>query len=184
MTDGTPGDTPARRRIDRVLAPDYLDGLGTRSMDEVRKLREDAEQEETDLSFLRRVMHGRIDILKAELSRRTGEMEEDVVSALPRILADPPQRTPRGLGRHVIAQPSEPPARRRGAETLVSDVNLNDLRARTDDELRTALAALEAEEKRQSESRRGVQRVADACSAEITRRYRTGEASVSDLLKR
>lgn len=184
MTDATPGDTPARRRVDRILAPGYLDGLGTRSLDEIRALRVTAEQEETDQSFLRRVLHGRIDILKAELERRATGTDEDIVSALPRILADPLQRTPRGLGRHIVAQPSEPPERRRSAEALVSDVSLNDLGARTDEELQAALVALQAEEQRQSERRQAVQRVVDTCSAEITRRYRTGEASVSDLLNR
>jgi hypothetical protein len=184
VTDGTAGENVGRRRLDRVLAPEYLDGLPSRSLDEVRRLRAEAEQEETDLSFFRRILHGRIDILQAELDRRTGGTEENLVAALPKILSVPPRPGPHGLGRHHVMEPSEPSERWRGAEVLVGDVNLVDLGARTDDELRSALTALNAQEAQQSENRRAVQRVVDACSADITRRYRTGEASVSDLLSR
>ena len=184
MSRSTPdGNAQGRRRLDRVLAPNYLDALGTRSLADVRKLRGEAEQEETDLSFVRRILQGRIDILKAELTRRAGGTAEDLMAALPRILGDPVRLTPRGLGRHLAVEPSDSAERRRGAEALVNDISLDDLAARTDAELASALTALEAEEQRYSEWRSSVQRVVDACGAEITRRYRTGEASVSDLLK-
>jgi hypothetical protein len=184
VTSGTPAaNTNGRRRVDRVLAPDYLSGLSTRSLVEVRGLRDEAEQEETDLSYLRRLLQGRIDILKAELNRRAGSTGEDLIAALPRILADATRPGPRGLGRHIAVEPSTPAERRRSPETLVDNVQLADLGARTEEELTAALAQLEAEEQRQSGQRRAVQRVVDACSGEITRRYRAGEASVSDLLK-
>ena len=48
------------RRIDRVLAEDYLLGLRTADLAEVRELRGEAEQEEVDLSFIRRMIQGRI----------------------------------------------------------------------------------------------------------------------------
>lgn len=172
-----------RRRIDRVLAPDYLDELSTSSLVELRGLRDDAEQEETDLSYLRRLLQGRIDILGAELSRRAaGDSGEDLVAALSRILADRERPGPRGLGRHLVVGPSTPAERRRAPETLVGDVGFDDPRARSDKELTAALAVLEEEEHRQSGQRQAVQRVVDTCSAEIVRRYRAGEASVSDLL--
>lgn len=184
MTSGTAGgNAGGRRRMDRVLGPQYLESLGSRGLDEVRRLRDEAEQEETDLSYLRRMLHGRIDILQAELDRRAGGNGEDLVSALPRILADSSRPAPRGMGRHLPVEPSSPPERRRGAESLVGDVDLADLGARTEEELTSALSALRVEEHAHSEQRQAVQRVVDACSAEITRRYRAGEASVSDLLK-
>ena len=42
--------------------------------------------------------------------------------------------------------------------------------------------AFEAEEHKVSESRRDVQKVMDALSTEVTRRYREGDADPSDLL--
>lgn len=177
-----PGNSRGRRRVDRVLAPDYLHDVGIRSLAEVRGLRDMAEQEETDLSYVRRVMQGRIDILRAERSRRAGEFGEDVVSALPRILAEHRRPQPRGLGRHTVVEPSSQTALRRGIEALVEDVTLDDLPSLSDEYLETALTSLEAGERRVSQQRQAVQQVVDACSAEITRRYREGEASVSDLL--
>ena len=63
MIEVRPG---GRRRIDRVLEPDYMQGVQTGTLDEVRALRDEAAQEETDLSYLRRLLHGRIDIVHAE----------------------------------------------------------------------------------------------------------------------
>ena len=88
------------RRIDRVLSHGYLEGLADLPLDEVRQLRHEAEQEEADLSYVRRLLQGRVDIIKAELARRRGEFGESgsIIDQLPRILAD--ERTPaRGLGR-------------------------------------------------------------------------------------
>ncbi|HWR48122.1 MAG TPA: aerial mycelium formation protein, partial [Pseudonocardiaceae bacterium] len=59
-----------RRRIDRVLDPGYVAGLAELGLGEVRTRRDDAAQEETDLSYLRRLLHARIDIVRAEQRRR------------------------------------------------------------------------------------------------------------------
>jgi hypothetical protein len=44
-----------RRRIDRVLGPGYLSGLGDLPLKVLRERRDEAAQEETDLSYLRRL---------------------------------------------------------------------------------------------------------------------------------
>lgn len=172
------------RRIDKVLAEDFTTGLDALPLADIRERRRDAEQEETDLSYLRRVLQGRLDILRAELARRAGE-ETDLVSALPRILADDPgpgQRGPRGLGRHIAAEPSRADAHRRHVEALIADVDLSNPQAHDDASLRAVLTRLEEEERRVSVQRRAVQGVMDALTAEITRRYRDGDADPSDLL--
>ena len=62
------------------------------------------------------------------------------------------------------------------------DDDLSDASERSDDEIRTSLETLAGEELKLSGKRREVQGVMDACSAEITRRYRDGEADVDTLL--
>ena len=182
MTNASPGPT-GNRRIDRVLAEDYLEGIGTQPMDEVRSLRKEAEQEETDLSYLRRLLQGRLDILRAELARREGSSSGDLVDALPKILADEgAMGSPRGLGRHIAAEPSRADSHRRHVEALVADVDLSNPAGHDEASLHRAVAALEREEQEVSDKRRAVQHVMDACTAEITRRYREGDADVSDLL--
>ena len=180
MTQGSTGN----RRIDRVLAEDYLANLSSLPMDELRSLRKEAEQEETDLSYLRRLLQGRLDILRAELARRSGDDGADLVDALPQILADENSGTPapRGLGRHATMEPSRADSHRRHVEALVADVDLSNPSTHDELSLRRALDTLEHEEQKVSDKRRAVQTVMDACTAEITRRYRDGDADVSDLL--
>jgi RsiG-like len=171
-----------RRRVDRVLAPDFMDDLAELPLADLRSRRLDAEQEEADLSFLRRMLHGRIDIVQAEQRRRDPGYEGgSVIDELTGILTDV-QRTTRGLGRHMSVEPSRVDEHRRVAEQLVGDSVISDVAARTEVELASALEALRAHEHEVSEVRRQVQDVVDALSAELTRRYRDGAATVDELL--
>lgn len=169
------------RRIDRVLAEDYLAGLAQAPLADVRALRAEAEQEEADLSYVRRLVQGRIDIVKAELARRTGGGEASLVDSLADVLSEA-RGSAHGLGRHVTVEPSRVDAHQRYVEQLVANVDLTDTTARTDAELQDVLEVLTAEEQTLSGKRRKVQEVMDALSAEVTRRYRDGEADVSALL--
>jgi hypothetical protein len=177
MSDPLPG---GRRRIDRVLAEDYLEGLESLDLDAVRALREQAVQEEADASYVRRLLHGRMDIIRAELANREGGASGRVVDELAEILAD--QGPPTGPMRLVPVEPTRVAERRREIEQMLGDVDLADVTSRTDDELRAALERFTIDEERVSRSRHAVQRVVDACNAEIARRYRDGEADVADLL--
>jgi hypothetical protein len=170
------------RRIDRVLAEDYLAGLAELPLAEVRSLRDEAEQEEVDLSYIRRLIQGRMDIVRAELTRREGGAEGSLVENLAQVLADEPRAGARGMGRHATVEPSRVDSHRRYVEALVADVDLSDTGARSSDELHHAMRVLSEEEQQLSQKRRAVQSVMDSCSAEITRRYKDGEADVSALL--
>ncbi len=180
--DGTPAQ--GTRRIDRVLAEDYLSGLGQAPLSDVRELRDEAEQEEVDLSYIRRLIQGRMDIVRAELNRREGGSNAgaSLIEGLAQTLADEPRGPARGLGRHTTIEPSRVDSHRRYVEALAADVDLTDTSARSSDELHHAMRVLSDEEQVLSAKRRQVQTVMDACSAEITRRYRDGEADVSSLL--
>lgn len=154
---------------------------------ELRALRRDAQGDEADLSYVRRMLQGRIDILRAELARRTDpasrltDPESPVLDRLSEILADAPSR--RGSSaRHVTLSTPRSEEYRRLASEMLSEVELSDLGARTDDELHTAMGRLAGYEQQVSRRRQELQRTADDCSAEIARRYREGEAQVDDLL--
>ena len=98
------------------------------------------------------------------------------------MLSDAPRGQAFGLGRHVTLEPTRVEAHQRYVEALVADVDLSDTTARTEEELTQAMAVLAEEERTLSGKRRRVQEVMDALSAEVTRRYRDGEADVSALL--
>lgn len=188
MTEFMPG---GRRRIDRVLAPDFLAGIAELDLPDVRARRMEADQEEVDLSYARRLLQGRVDILRAEQDRRSGGVaapvpgtrgDAAIVEALKRILADDDSRSDRGLGRHLTATPSRVGEHRREAERAVSDVGGSDLAGMDDATLADAIGRLADVERRVSRSRKAVQHVVDELTAEIARRYKVGHRPMADSL--
>ncbi|MFE7525951.1 ABC transporter substrate-binding protein [Kitasatospora sp. NPDC057542] len=184
-----PGD-PDGPAVGAEYEPD-LERLG---LDQLRVLRRETLEQEADLSYLRRLLHGRMDILRAELDRRpgVGPVREpgpsgpdlapgDLLDRLPAILTDAPS-TVRRSARHVTLGPPRTQESRLEADALMGDVQLADLAAHPAEELLAALERLRAHEREVSGRRRRLLRTADGCSAEITRRYRDGEARVDDLL--
>jgi hypothetical protein len=176
-----------RRRVDRVLAPDYLVGLSSLSLERVRARRAEAEQEETDLSYARRLLQGRIDILRAERNHRLTDggtpreprTDVEIVGALARILADDGPRVDHGMGRYLgSVEPTRVGEHRREAERAVADVGSSDLVAMSDVTLVEAIERLGDIERRVSRTRRSVQAVVDSLTEEIARRYATGEIAI------
>ncbi|MGF1427829.1 ABC transporter substrate-binding protein [Kitasatospora sp. LaBMicrA B282] len=167
-------------------------GLG---LEELRTLRREALAQEADLSYLRRLLQGRVDILRAELDRRTLQRRpgprcpeeapppgaDTLLHRLPQILADAPSNV-RQSARHVTLGPPRGEEYQAQADALMGDVRLADLAAHAAAELLAALDRLTAHEREVSGRRQVLQRTADGCGAEITRRYREGEARVDDLL--
>lgn len=182
---------PPRPRSATELPVHPQHDLTALRLPELRTLRRDSQRDEADLSYVRRLVQGRIDILRAELARRkrhgaagapgTPVVDRLVVDRLSEILADPPSR--RGSSaRHVTLSTPRGEEYRRLASDMLDEVQLSDLDARTDEELHTAMGRLLGYEQQVSHRRRLLQRTADDCSAEIARRYREGEAQVDDLL--
>ncbi|WP_458860707.1 RsiG family protein [Streptomyces kunmingensis] len=176
-----PMSRPPVQRVDSPELPAVPEhDLAELRLPELRRVRRDSQQDEADLSYVRRLLQGRIDILRAELGRRR-DPESPVVDRLSEILRDQPTRQ-RSSARHVtLGTPHSEEFRRLAAEML-SEVELSDLAARTDDELHAAMGRLVRYEQQVSRRRQLLQRTADDCSAEIARRYREGEAQVDDLL--
>ncbi|MEU1289114.1 ABC transporter substrate-binding protein [Kitasatospora sp. NPDC005856] len=168
-----------------------LERLG---LEQLRVLRRETLEQEADLSYLRRLLHGRMDILRAELDRRPGvgpvrtvgpagsdPLPGDLLDRLPAILTDAPSSVRRSA-RHVTLGPPRTQESRLEADALMGDVQLADLAAHPAEELLAALERLRAHEREVSGRRQRLLRTADGCNAEITRRYRDGEARVDDLL--
>lgn len=179
MIEVRPG---GRRRIDRVLDPGYVEGLAELALGEVRARRNDAAQEETDLSYLHRLLHARIDIVCAERQRRREGGSAPVVAELARILAPHAVGPATGSGRFQTLEPSRAEAHRRAVEALVADVDLSDVGSLSSEQLDATLQAYRTEETSVSQRRREVQHVMDTFNAEIGARYASGAASVDDLL--
>ncbi|MGH7859495.1 MAG: hypothetical protein ACREQY_19395, partial [Candidatus Binatia bacterium] len=65
-----PMDIDSRRRLDEVLEAGFVAGIGDLTDDELRRRLRLAREEEDDLSYVRRRLHGMLDILRAELEAR------------------------------------------------------------------------------------------------------------------
>jgi hypothetical protein len=167
-----------RRRIDRITAPDYLEGLGERDVAEVREMRDDCRQEEARLSYVRRLQQGQIDIVRAEQARRAGR-STDLLDALPEILGDE-DAPARSASMASVYAPDEDGRRR--DDSPVSDGALSRLPDLDDEALEDLRVRLEEEERRTSETRRTVLAALDALQGELVSRYRTGDVAVDDIV--
>lgn len=172
--------------LERILADDYLVDLAGRSVPELRALRADCRSVETRLSFLRRLVQGHHDIVTGEIDRRrSGGPRDDVgdlVDHLPEILADR-IRGP-GSGRLPSSIESEEPSGRlvERLHAIEGTVPLEAVASVGDDELAAAVGDFAALEAEVSGLRRAMFDRIDVLEAELTRRYRDGEARVDDVL--
>lgn len=166
----------SRRRIDQVLDPEFVEGLGEFDLDEIRTRRQLAGDVENELSYYRRLLHGRLDLIRFELRRRSGEETRSLIEALPEILADSEQPgTPHRSGRYEVPDlPVLPDVGRREIDHVLGGDVLIRIGELTDDELNAAVESISEMEAEISERRKSVQQVEDALVEELASRYRVG----------
>ena len=161
------------RRIDQVLADEFTQGLGELDTAEVRRRRDLVRGEREYLSFLRRLLQGRRDILRDEQDRRrTGGEPRDVVERVVAILSEGTRGPSRGEAPVVSLPEDEIAIARRQVERLLADSALSDLPELSDERLEEALVKIEEEERDVSDARARVLRVYDAVQDEMKRRLR------------
>lgn len=174
-------------QLEQILSADYLGDLERRELQDVRDMRAECQSVETALSYLRRLVQGRLDIVGVELQRRRdGGDRSDLsvlISKLPEILSDR-TRSP-GFGRlpQLMAPGELDSGLQAELEEIVDGHDVESLPDLGDDELSNLRDALERFEHEVSSKRRELFDRIDALQGEITRRYRTGEATVESLLK-
>lgn len=168
--------TEKRRRIDIALEPEYLEGLDQLELGELRRRRDTAEDVESQISYYRRLLHGRMDLLNFELRRRDGEEERTLLEALPEILATGMVLGGEPAMRHIETMPPLPSKTgRRLIDKIMDDGILTQLPDLDEEEIRAALEDLREVEKTLSGQRRQLHSVIDALQDEIVDRYRSGQ---------
>jgi len=176
MTDQNQG----RRRVDRILAADYAQRIGELELDEVRSRRDECLAEREYLSYLRRLLHGRLEILRAEAQARKDGTEIPLVDRLATILgSDTPIGPSRGEALRLGLPEEEMNNARRRVERLMASSAFSDPETMDDETLARAIAALEEEEQGVSEVRRTVMDLHDLFQEEIKLRYK-GSLGSSD----
>lgn len=172
-------------QLSEVTDPGFLDGLASWSLDEVRHKRDATNEIEVGLSYLRRVVQTRLDIVLAEQRHREHGEHPDVshlVEELPTILAEHVHAP--GLGRlPTLMGPGQMDEHlERQLEEILPEGRLVTVDELDGSELAKAAEGLSGFERSVSAQRRAVFDVLDRLQDEIVRRYRDGGASVDELL--
>jgi hypothetical protein len=170
--------------IPGVDAEGRVDALDARSVADLRALRGVLQSSEDEQSLRRRLVQGRLDIVRAEQQRRLlggASGLSEVLADLPATLAAPLDSSPRSRPPRAGAGRPRPTV----GDEIESVCGINELR-RLPDLAGADLGHLEAGlvvlERATSELRQALHRALDAVGAELAHRYATGEASVDDLL--
>ena len=166
----------ANDRIQPLLDPSYVDAIANRSTDELRAMKTECAEIETSVSYYRRLAQGRIEILDAELDRRSrGGSVEDLISHLPDILAGEGGRSSSTQSR--IAEPEAPVVELEwsdGRERLITDTTLANLPLLDDAGVSSVREELREFERDLSDVRRELHGVIDQVEHEIAQRQAAG----------
>lgn len=171
----------SRRRIDRVTDPELPERVPTLDTAAVRQLRDECRDEEARLSYTRRLLHGRLDIAQAEISRRGADQHGELLENLSAILGDriTGSGTPRALR---VYTPPEDEEQRREEDHLLEDDALARLPELDDDELTELISVLAGYEQRISAQRGTVLDHLELLQTELVARYRDGKADIAEIL--
>lgn len=162
------------RRVDRICAPGYLDGLDEKTDEQLHAMKAEAAEVETETSYVRRLAQARIDIVRAEQAKRAEGRRSiaDLVEDLPRILAAQMRAdaSPAQVRMSPILAPDPGIDWGRGNERRIVDDSLARLPELSDADLAQLLADLDELERDVSARRRTLHHVIDTIDAEIARR--------------
>lgn len=177
----------AIERIDELLDPSFVAGLADLPLGEVRRRRDQCQEASDVLSYLRRMVQGRLDLVQAELEARTsgeGGGVEAIVERLKRgeILAGGTRAS--GFGRlptNLDPADADGWIARELEQTLGAD-RLGRLEALDAGELDSIRDGLVNLERKVSDQRNVLHERTNLLQEEIVRRYKSGEATVDSLL--
>lgn len=172
-----------KRALDRILDDHYVADLSAIPLTELRERRVRADHEEAWLSYIRRMLHGRMDILEANraMRREGGESGSGLdIDALVASLSSKMGPGTQAPGPDVVDSPG---GGRRAVERLIARAGLEEYTTMSDEELDARLEELHETEREVSVVRQRVHEVQDQLTAELARRYREGEATAEGVLK-
>jgi hypothetical protein len=162
----------AYERSAHVLDPEYVAELDGRSIEELRTKHAECVELETEVSYVRRLTQARIDILEAEIQRRTtGGSLEDLISRLPQILSDPGPRGNPASSRLPLQMAPEQDSEW-APELERFDGVLANLPTLSDTELEEAIAGLRTLEREVSDQRRELFAVIDRIDVSLATQLR------------
>ncbi len=174
-----------RHTYARISAEHYLVGLRAQPMKDLRAMRAECQQLELTVSYLRRVVQGRLDIVRHEYDHRKAGLGHsdlsEIINSLPETLTLGAPG-PGGLTHMSISLDSLPTPTAE-VNRLLESSGAERIPELDDPGLDSILEDLQELEVEVSAMRRLLFDRLDTLSEEITRRYRSGEATVDELLR-
>lgn len=172
--------------LSTLLADDALADIGTRPIGDLRSFRYTAGQVESDVSLVRRIAQGRLDIIGHEVQRRKGSDEsaavDDLLYDLPDILADPSEASaPSGRAIEINDPGATAASLGHRLDNAISPGELSGVGELSDERLDQSFVRVSEMEQELSDIRRKLHDRIDAVQQEIGRRYRDGEASIESF---
>lgn len=176
--------------LEQLLAKDLLPNLTAVPLPDLRQLRVACSGAEGDISLVRRMAQGRLDIVGHESRRRAGATEADGEPDLANLLFEMPDIMADGngggapSGRNVAVHEPGVLAQQliEKLEQTATAADLGRLGDFDNDQLAGLLDELGDFEVELSNTRRRLHERIDSIQGEIARRYRDGEASIDSLL--
>jgi molybdopterin converting factor small subunit len=156
--------------------------LSELTLDDLRTKRATLQTEEDAVSFVRRLVQGRLDIARDEVRRRSTGLapDADVTGGITRVFAAergtgsnrPPRDTDVVVDHPLLIE----------LERLCDSVGFGGLRDLNDDELNNVTTRLAEFEQRVSARRKDLFAEIDVLSGELVRRYRNSTSDIDSLL--
>ena len=177
--------TDNRRLVDRVTEPSYVEDVEAKTADELKAMLAECTEAENEVSFERKLCQGRIDILKAELTRREeGRDSSDLVARRPQILAGDSRSEPGQLPSRApdFSIPRNADIPRRRVEEIVGEQTLARLPQLPDEEIRSVIGALTEHESNLSARRKALHEVIEVLQRENVKRLKSGETDPTAAL--
>jgi hypothetical protein len=172
-------NTIGSSRTADVLDPTFLDGLPDLPTDEVRRRRDESLAEREFLSYLRRLLQVRQDVMSAERGqRKSGDEPGPLVDRLTAVLSKGGKANgTRGEAIRTVLSEADLEEAERQAEAMLPPLNL-ETDEMNEDELERGVRSLAEAERAVSSRRAAVIRVHDRLQEELKRRYRDNPAEI------
>ncbi len=175
--------------LEQLLSPETFEGIGSRPLPELRELRDRCSAVESDISLVRRLAQGRLDIIGHEVRRRAvgsdqGGPDAALLFDLPDLMTDSPAPTGSPRGRAIpVGEPGEVAfALVERLDAIASPSVLGAIGDSTDEQIQELYEMIGGFELELSSVRRQLHERIDGIQAEIGRRYLEGEADIEGLL--
>lgn len=175
--------------LERILEASYLDGVESWETPRLRVERTACEAAEEAVSYARRLLQGRLDILRAELMRRRdagSDAAEDLLADLPTILTGDERAELRTDAVHArvtrLRIPPDTAMYERRIDAIADTAMLSRIRNADLEQVETLIDELAAYERELSGVRRELFGRIDRLRDELAARYKDGRATVRDLL--